>query len=789
MTLSIDGSISLPLLPLKEAIIFPQLVFPLTATRPTSIAAIEAAMQTEDNGLLVFMQKDSSEENPKAEDLYPIGARSVIRKVQRSEGRINLVVQGIERVTLVDLEQLDPYLRAKYEPLPYPVEDRIETEALRRVIMDLAVQIVETSGMKETLDLEQLSIHFGKPVQLAHILATILGLSAEQQQSILSAITVEQTLQTLHQAMIREFQVLQMRRKIADHARTEIDKQQRDFLLRQQLEAIQKELGEAAPEKAELDELRGRLESSDLPDSVKKEAGKEFGRLERMPSAAPDYQMTRTYLELLLDLPWKKRTTEVIDLVVAKSVLDEDHYNLEDIKDRILEFLAVLKLNPHAKGPILCLVGPPGVGKTSLGQSIARALGRRFERLSLGGLHDEAELRGHRRTYIGAMPGQILQAIRRAGVRNPLLMLDEVDKVGRDFRGDPTSALLEILDPAQNHAFRDNYLNLSFDLSDVLFITTANALDTIPIPLLDRMETLRLSGYTEEEKLQIARRYLIPRRLTEAGIREDQLRIPDETVRELISSYTHEAGVRELERSIGRLASKVARRFAEGHLEPVEIKSEELLEFLGPKKVRIERARKELPPGVAPGLAWTPTGGEILYIEASLLPGSEELRLTGQLGDVMRESAKAAQTYLWSHADLWGFDLSRFQKTGVHVHVPAGAIPKDGPSAGLAMISALASVFSGIPCRMDTAMTGEITLSGLILPVGGIKEKMLAANRAGIRRVILPLANGPDLREIPEEIRNQMEFKLFDRIEAALPEILPGIRNQVGGHPPIAAVS
>jgi ATP-dependent Lon protease len=495
--------------------------------------------------------------------------------------------------------------------------------------------------------------------------------------------------------------------------------------------------------------------------------------LERLPPQAPDFQVTRTYLELILELPWRKATADVLDLPHARQVLDEDHYDLKDVKERILEQLAVLKLNPKAKAPILCFVGPPGVGKTSLGQSIARALGRKFERLSLGGLHDEAELRGHRRTYIGAMPGRILQALRRAGVNNPVLMLDEVDKVGRDFRGDPTSALLEILDPAQNSTFRDNYLDLPFDLSKVFFIATANDLAPVPRPLLDRMELLRLTGYSEEEKLQIARRYLIPRQLTEAGLTAEQLQIPDETLRHIISRYTREAGVRNLERAIGRLTRKVALRFAQGETQATTIEPGQLDDLLGPEVFLPEEGRKELPPGVATGMAWTEAGGEILYIEASLLPHSHELRITGQLGEVMQESARAAQTYVMAHADELGIDPAVFKDSGVHIHVPAGAVPKDGPSAGVALVTALASLYTNRPARSDTAMTGEITLSGLVLPIGGVKEKVLGARRAGIKRVILPKANAKDLRDLPDEVRQDTEVIFAERIGDALAAALP----------------
>jgi ATP-dependent Lon protease len=603
----------------------------------------------------------------------------------------------------------------------------------------------------------------------------MLSLDVAREQALLEAPTRAEALRLLHGYLSHEVQVLELRQKINTQAQTEMGKEQREYLLRQQLRAIQEELGEKNPEKAEVDELRRRLGEADLPETVRKEAERELGRLERLPSAAPDFQVTRTYLELVLELPWHKATEDAIDLTRARQVLDEDHFGLTEVKERLLESLAVLKLNPQAKAPILCFVGPPGVGKTSLGQSIARALGRKFEHLSLGGLHDEAELRGHRRTYIGAMPGRILQALRRAGVNNPLLMLDEVDKLGHDYRGDPAAALLEVLDPAQNNAFRDNYLDLPFDLSRVLFITTANTLDTVPRPLLDRMEVLRLSGYSEEEKREIARRYLLPRRLAEAGLKPDQLTVPDDVLRRVIGRYTREAGVRELERSLGRVTRKIARRFAEGRAEPVTVRVEDLQDLLGPEKVRPEQFRKELPPGVSTGLAWTEAGGDVLYVEASLLRDAHGMRLTGQLGKVMRESARAAQSYVWAHAEALGIDPALFRHSGVHVHVPAGAVPKDGPSAGVALVTALTSLYTGVPVPGDVAMTGEITLSGLVLPVGGVKEKVLAARRAGVRRVILPRDNECDLRELPDNVRREMDFVLAERIEdvlrAALPEV------------------
>ncbi len=679
-------------------------------------------------------------------------------------------------MALVRLEQTEPFLLARVRPLPIPDDQGPEVEALRRAVLDLTAQAIALS-QAGGISIEQLAAQAQDALMLAYLIGSMLSLDVPREQALLEAPTRLEALRLLHGYLTHELKVLELRQKIASQAQTEMSKEQRDYMLRQQLQAIQQELGEKNPESQEVEELRRRFDEADLPEVVRKEVERDLRRLERLPSAAPDYQITRSYLELVLELPWHRGTDDVLDLGRAQDVLDEDHYDLEKIKERILEHLAVLKLNPRAKAPILCFVGPPGVGKTSLGQSIARALDRKIERMSLGGLHDEAELRGHRRTYIGAMPGRIIQAIRRAGVNNPVLMLDEVDKLGRDFRGDPTSALLEILDPAQNATFRDNYLDLPFDLSKVFFITTANALDVIPAPLLDRMEVLALSGYSEEEKVQIAARYLVPRQREEAGLGPDQLAIPPEVIRLIISRYTREAGVRELERMIGRVARKVARRFAEGRTDPVTIGAGDLEELLGPERFFLERARQSLEPGVATGLAWTEAGGDVLYVEARLLPGARGLRLTGQLGDVMRESARAALTFVWSNAPQLGVDPDVFRHTGVHIHVPAGAVPKDGPSAGVTMATALTSLYTKLAVSSDTAMTGEITLAGLVLPVGGIKEKVLAAHRSGIRRIILPAANEKDLRELPESVRRDLTFTVAERIEdvlrAAIPELIP----------------
>jgi ATP-dependent Lon protease len=774
---------TLPVLPIKSTVLFPNLQMPLSVGRAVSLAAVEAAMASEEKQIVVAAQRDASIDTPTLDDLYTIGTKAFIRKMARKEGMIELVVQGVERVVLLKIEPTTPYLQGRVRALPTPTDSGAEVEALHRSILDLAGKALELAQPQASSQLTQLLANTAEPLQLAYLLGSMLSLDLVKEQSLLEAQTRADALRLMHGYLSYEVQVLELRRKIAGQAQSEMGREQREYLLRQQLRAIQQELGEQNPEQAELALLRERFEKADLPDEVRKEAERELARLEKLPAASPEHHVVRSYLELILELPWHKGSESVLEIARARQVLDEDHYDLKEVKERILEHLGVLKLNPGAKAPILCFVGPPGVGKTSLGQSIARAQGRTFERMSLGGMHDEAELRGHRRTYIGAMPGRIIQAIRRAGVNNPVLMLDEVDKLGRDFRGDPAAALLEILDPEQNRSFRDNYLDLSFDLSKVFFITTANTLDTIPTPLRDRMEILRLPGYSEEEKVEIAKRYLIPRQLKETGITAEQCHLTDAALQRLISRYTREAGVRQLERTIGRLARKTALHVAEGQTEPLTIAPEGLPDMLGPEPFFQEQARRELPPGVATGLAWTEAGGDVLYIEATLLPEGRSLTLTGQLGGVMQESAKAARSYVWSHADELGLEPTAFQKAGVHIHVPAGAIPKDGPSAGITMATALASLYTDCPARSDTAMTGEITLTGLVLPIGGVKEKVLAARRAGIRRVILPKDNAKDLRDLPDHVRAEMEIVLVERIEDVLSAAIPQLAERliVGG--------
>ena len=771
---------TLPLLALKNSVLFPHLLLPLSVGRPSSLAAAEAAISAEDKELVIVAQRDPAKDDPRFDDLYNIGAKAVIKKMSRpNESQMELIVLGVERVTLLKLDQTEPFLKARVRPYPLPDENTPEVEALHRAVVELAGRAIQLAQPNLPAEVGQMLTATGDPMRLVYLLASMMSLELVKEQALLEAQSRGDALRLMHTYLANEVHVLELRNKIASEAQSEMSKQQREYLLRQQLRAIQQELGEKDPQEAEVELLRERIGKLELPEEVQREIQRELGRLERLPPGAPDHQVIRTYLDFVVELPWNTFTEDQLELARARQILDEDHFDLKDVKERILEQLAVLKLNPGAKAPILCFFGPPGVGKTSLGQSIARALGRKFERMSLGGMHDEAELRGHRRTYIGAMPGRVIQGIRRAGSRNPVLMLDEVDKLGRDFRGDPASALLEILDPEQNKTFRDNYLDLPFDLSKVLFITTANTLDTVPRPLLDRMEVLRLAGYSEEEKIQIARRYLIPRQLQQAGLKPEDCQFSLETLRRMISRYTREAGLRQLERTIGRVARKVALRFAEGDTQPVAAAPGDLAEMLGPPVFPKDELRKEQPPGVATGLAWTEAGGEVLYIEATLLPGGKGLTITGQLGEVMQESARAAQSYIWSHAGDLGIDPAVFKDAGVHIHVPAGAIPKDGPSAGVTMATALASVYTQAAARTDTAMTGDITLTGLVLPIGGVKEKTLAARRAGVRRVILPRGNEKDLRELPDEVRREMEFVFADRIEDVLGAALPQMREKL----------
>ncbi|MEZ6067822.1 MAG: endopeptidase La [Planctomycetaceae bacterium] len=718
----------LPVLPVRNTVFFPFTLAPLAVGRPRSIAAAEAALAREDKLLAIFTQKDASVDDPGADDLIDFGVRAVITRMARTADGLQLLVQGVERVQKTGVAKSEPFLKLRTKKAPIEAVTTPEAEALQRSLIEQGARIQELSEPAVQLDFAQVLAQLEHPMQLVYLLASFVNLDVDKAVKLIETSSHIEAMKLLHGYLLHEVHVLQLQTKIASAAKTEMGREQREYLLRQQLRAIREELGEGEGEGSDVAELREKLGELKLPEEAEKETKRQLNRLESLPASSPDHQVTRSYLELILELPWHERTQDHLDLKVARQVLDEDHYGLDTIKDRILEHLAVMKLNPKANAPILCFVGPPGVGKTSLGQSIARSLGRKFERFSLGGLHDEAELRGHRRTYIGAMPGRVIQALRRAGVNNPLLMLDEVDKLGHDHRGDPAAALLEILDPAQNDTFRDNYLDLPFDLSNVFFIVTANTLDTIPRPLLDRMEIIRLSGYTDEEKREIAKRYLLPRQLEHTGLKPEQLTVPDDVLEAIINRYTREAGVRELERQLGRLGRKVARQFAEDRTEPVTMTRERLAELLGPERFFQEQARKQLEPGTSLGLAWTQSGGDVLYIEAVRLPGNERLRLTGQLGNVMQESAQAALSYILSHADKLCIEKT---EGSIHLHIPAGAVPKDGPSAGVTLATSIASLMTNHPVRTDTAMTGEITLSGLVLPVGGSRKKCLPPDVPG----------------------------------------------------------
>lgn len=759
-------------LALQDTTLFPETVVPLAVGRPRSVAAVEAALATQEKLLgCITVRADVTNTTQYAgpADLYQVGTLTMLKRMERIGDTMHIIAQGTERIKVIEWKQEEPYLRAVVLILPeLQINDPEEVEAMKRNVQAMGQEALALlPGVPAEVRVAMLGSV--EPVRLAYFLASILNLGVEQEQKMLEADAADELLRLAHGYLARELEIIQLRSKIATEAQSEMDKSQRDYILRQQMKAIQKELGEdEGGERAEAELLRERLAAADLPDEVRTEAERELKRLEKLPAAAPDYHVIRTYLEYVLELPWRKTSEDKLDLKEARRILDEDHYGLEDVKERILEFLAVIKLRPDTKSPILCFVGPPGVGKTSLGRSIARALGRPFERMSLGGIHDEAELRGHRRTYIGSMPGRVIQSIRRAGVNNPVLMLDEIDKLGNDYRGDPSSALLEILDPQQNNSFRDHYLDLPFDLSRVFFITTANQLGPIPPPLRDRMEVINLAGYSDREKLQIAKRYLIPRQIEENGLKPGQLTISDAAIELIAMRYTREAGVRQLERNIGSVARKVALKIAQGEAESVSVDAHDLHDYLGAPRFYPEQARKELPAGVATGMAWTELGGEVLFIEATLLPGGRGLTITGQLGEVMQESARAAQSYLWSHANEFGISAEMFKDYGVHLHVPAGAIPKDGPSAGATITAALASLYTGRRVRPDTAMTGEITLSGLVFPVGGLKEKILAAHRAGIRRIMLPSRNEADIEDLPEDVRKELQIVFVSRISEVI---------------------
>jgi ATP-dependent Lon protease len=761
---------ALPILPLRETVTYPDTLTPLAVGQERSIKLVNDVLSG-NRMLAMVASKEPENDTPGPDDLYRVGvAGTVARMMKVPDGSLRILVQGSERIRILDYVSEDPYLVARIEAMPDVVESSTELEALTRNVQSTFSEIIEAIPyLPEELQLAVANLD--DPTSLSHLIAGALRISTEEKQELLESVDVTKRLRRLSEILTRELEVVQLGSKIQSQVESEIDKGQREYFLRQQLKAIQEELGEGDEQQAEVNELRQRLEEAGLPEEAKQQAERELGRLEKLPPIAAEYGVIRTYLEWLVDLPWSKETEDNLDIGHAREVLDEDHYDLEEVKDRILEYLAVRKLNPESPGPILCFVGPPGVGKTSLGRSIARALGREFERISVGGVRDEAEIRGHRRTYIGALPGTIIRALRDAETRNPVFMIDEIDKMGADFRGDPASAMLEVLDPAQNSTFRDHYLDLPFDLSEVLFIATANILDPVPPALQDRMEVIQLAGYTVDEKLHIAKRYLVPRQLGENGLKPSQIEIADAALNAIIDEYTREAGVRNLERQIGSVCRKVARQVAEGKADgKMRISAKRARELLGRRRFFAEQRRRTKDPGVATGLAWTPVGGEVLFVEATAVPGSGKLTITGQLGDVMRESAQAALSLVRGRSDKLapGLDDDWFGNHDIHVHVPAGAVPKDGPSAGIAMATALASLISNRPVRNDVAMTGEITLTGQVLPIGGLKEKSLAAQRAGIKQVIVPDRNQGDVEEISEREREGLEFAYVDDIKGAL---------------------
>ena len=750
----------LPLMAVRDVVVFNSMIIPLFVGRSSSVAAVNDAL-SRDKLLVLLTQKDSTQEEPEPKDLYEVGMVSMImRTLKLPDGRLKVLVQALTKVKINEFIQKDPFFKVSLEV----VEDQeleeisVEVEALMRTVREQTEKIMSLRGILSS-DLIMIMNNIEDPGRLADLVASNLRLKIPEAQAILESFDPVEKLKLVADYLHKELEVSTMQAKIQTEAKEEMTKSQREYYLREQLQALKKELGDVDDRAQEIEDLQEKIRKARMPIHAKKEATKQLKRLEMMHPDSSEAGIIRTYLDWLVDIPWSRGSRDRLDLKIAREVLDADHYGLEKVKERILEYLAVRKLNKSTKGPILCFVGPPGVGKTSLGQSIARALGRKFHRLSLGGMRDEAEIRGHRRTYIGAMPGRIIQGLKTVGANNPVFMMDEIDKVGSDYRGDPSSALLEVLDPEQNFSFSDHYLNIPFDLSKVMFITTANLMDTIPSPLLDRMEIIRLAGYTLEEKMEIANRYLIPRQLKENGITEKQIKQDNETIKRIISHYTRESGLRNLEREIGKVCRKVARKIAEGGRGPYIISKRTLPKYLGPPKFQPESEVETIDqPGLVTGLAWTETGGEILYVETTIMKGRGNLTLTGQLGDVMKESARAALSYCRSRMDKLKLPESYFEEVDIHVHVPAGAIPKDGPSAGVTMATSLYSAISKKKVAYDIAMTGEITLRGRVLPIGGLKEKSLAALRSGIKRVIIPEQNKKDLIEIPKDIREEMEF-------------------------------
>lgn len=767
---TIDIPPELPVLPVRDIVVFNFMILPLFVGRDQSVQAVDTSINSH-RYILVLTQKDEKVEEPGPDDLYEVGTVGMImRMLKMPDGRLKVLVQGLSRARVTGFSQTSPFLVAKIEGIePQEVKEiSVEHEAMMRAARAQSEKILVLRGLSSP-DILSILNSVNEPGRLADLIASNLRMRTDDAQKILECNDPVERLSLVNEQLSKEVEVATMQAKIQGMAKEGMDKAQKDFFLREQLKAIRRELGEMNEEADEVEELREALDRAGLPKEVAIEAEKQLRRLASMHQDSSEATVIKTYLDWLVDLPWKKLSKDRLDIKKAAQILDEDHYDLEKVKERILEYLSVRKLNPKMKGPILCFVGPPGVGKTSLGRSIARALGRKFARISLGGIRDEAEIRGHRRTYIGSMPGRIIQNIKTAGTRNPVIMLDEIDKLGMDFRGDPSSALLEVLDPEQNNTFQDNYLNVPFDLSKVMFICTANMLDTIPAPLMDRMEVIRLPGYTEQEKVKIARRFIIPRQLQENGLKMKDVEISDKVLALIIRGYTRESGLRNLEREVAGVFRKMARRKAEGQSPPFKVTSKNLDKFLGPPRFLDDEKEKNLPPGVAIGLAWTPVGGEILHIEVQAVPGSGKIQMTGKLGDVMKESVQAALSYIRARAESLGIDPDFAEKKDIHVHIPAGATPKDGPSAGVTLLTALISALTNTPIHADVAMTGEITLRGRVLPVGGIKEKILAAVAAGIRRVIIPTQNRKDLQDIPSELMGKIRVITVENIEEIWP--------------------
>ena len=755
------------ILPIKGTVVFPYLVVPLVVTEQKYARLIDDTLMS-GKVIGLFAQKSTAVEHPTAEDIYQVGtAASILKMLRFPDGSVRFLVQGLARAKIRSFVKTEPYPLAKIEVIEDKLEKNVELEALVRNVLDILKKVVDLAPYLSE-ELQVSAINTEDPNRLADLIASNLNINVAQKQELLETFDTKERLRKVFSHINREVEVLELSKRIQSEAASELGKTQREYILREQLKAIQKELGEADDRTAELEEFKKKIKQAKMPEEALEAAQKELDRLSKMNPAAAEYTVSRTYLDWLVTLPWSKGTQDMLDIQKAKRVLDEDHYDLEKVKERILEHLAVRKLKPDMKGPILCFVGPPGVGKTSLGISIARAMGRKFNRISLGGMRDEAEIRGHRRTYIGALPGRIIQGIRRAGSNNPIFMLDEVDKIGQDFRGDPASALLEVLDPEQNNTFSDHYLDVPFDLSKVMFITTANVLDPIPRVLRDRMEVIELPGYTDLEKLQIAKRHLIPKELNNHGLAPENLTFEDQAVRKIISDYTREAGLRNLDREIATICRKVAKMVASGQKRKIEVTPGSLKDFLGPTRFFQEMVQRVPQVGVVPGVAWTQTGGDLMFVEATKMKGKKSLTLTGYLGEVMKESVQTALSWVRSASGKLGIDENFFEKYDIHVHVPAGAIPKDGPSAGITMATALASLLTERPVKTNLAMTGELTLRGEVLPIGGLKEKTLAAYRAGVRTLILPRENQKDMVEIPDEIKRKMKFVFVETMDQVL---------------------